>query len=118
MSDPYSPEVLDEIREQHLHEVQTEAGVEPNISAPTDRAEPTTTTGDVIYAWQMQVEHGWNIVGMVLQNGTTLPLVTTSMALAWEAFEVAQMHANRHQCQVRLATFTFSGLAAVVEPND
>jgi hypothetical protein len=145
MSDPFvdptgfpypSPEALDEIRERHLHQLQGEGvtgdpdwqSKQPDrlyednpdspISAPTDRAATTLQTGDVLYAWQMQVENGWNIVGLTLQGGMTLPLVTTSMAMAWEAFEVAQAHANRNACQVRLATFRFDSLAAVVEPND
>ena len=74
--------------------------------------------GSVLYAWQMQVENGWNIIGMAVPGGGHLPLVTTSMPMAWEAFEVAQAHANRAACQVRLATFRFDSLAAVVEPND
>ena len=87
-------------------------------SAPTDRTETAREIGNVIYAWQMRVDDGWNIIGAMVAPGHTLPLVTTSMAVAWEAFEVAQAHANRGQCQVRLAAFKFDTLAAVVEPND
>ena len=87
-------------------------------SAPTDRPETSREIGNVLYAWQMRVDDGWNIIGAMVAPGHTLPLVTTSLPIAWEAFEVAQAHANRHQCQVRLATFTFDNLAAVVEPNE
>lgn len=91
---------------------------EDAASVPPDRTETAREIGSVLYAWQMQVAGGWNIIGLTIQGGATLPLVTTSMAMAWEAFEVAQAHANRNACQVRLATFKFDTLAAVVEPND
>ena len=73
--------------------------------------------GSVLYAWQMRVASGWNIIGLQMGDAS-LPLVTTSMPMAWEAFEVAQAHANRNQCQVRLATFVFDSLAAVIDPDD
>lgn len=93
-------------------------GMAAMAEAPDEPVAYSRGIGDTLYCWQMQVESGWNIVGMVLQNGVTLPLVTTSLPLAWEAFEVAQAHANRHACQVRLACFQFETVAAIVEPND
>ena len=75
-------------------------------------------TGDIIYAWQMQVDDGWNLIAMLMPNGQSMPLITTTLGVAWEAFEVAQAHANRHQCQCRLATFRFDGVTAIVDPND
>jgi hypothetical protein len=47
-----------------------------------------------------------------------MPLVTTSLPLAWEAFEIAQAHADRNVCQVRLAMFTFDNVAAIVDPHE
>lgn len=81
-----------------------------------ERRQPAV--GNVLYCWQMQVEGGWNIIAMGTGTGVSMPLVTTSMPLAWEAFEVAQAHANRNQCQVRLAMFNFDTVAAIVDPND
>ena len=92
-------------------------------SAPTDRTsgepeELPVWIGNVLYAWQMRVETGWNIIGMTMPGGMTMPLVTTSLPMAWEALEAAQAHANRGACQVRLASFTFGSVIALVEPND
>lgn len=103
--EPYSPGIA------------TEGFVDPTgFPYPGDRGK--RETGSVMYAWQMQVEGGWNIVGMKMPTGQYLPLVTSSLPLAWEAFEIAQAHANVNQCQVRLAAFTFSTVAAIVDPND
>lgn len=88
----------------------------PPIPEEYQRRQPEV--GNVLYAWQMQVDGGWNIIGMAVPGGGHLPLVTTSMPLAWEAFEVAQAHANRGACQVRLAAFRFDTVAAIVDPND
>ena len=95
---------------------------EPEISAPTDRTstpeELPVWIGNVLYAWQMRVETGWNIIGMTMPGGMTMPLVTTSLPMAWEALEAAQAHANRGACQVRLASFMFGSVIALMEPND
>ena len=116
-NDPIQP-----ISEEQFNEVLEQAGVDPSelqaASAPTDRTEPPHQVGDVLYAWQMHVNNGWNIIGVGMPGGATMPLVTTLLPMAWEAFEVAQAHANRNQCQVRLAMFNFHSLAAVVDPND
>lgn len=77
-----------------------------------------TRVGNVLYAWQMEVDGAWNIIGAVAPTGQVLPLVTTSVRVAWEAIEVAQAHANRNQCQVRLMAFSAGDVMAVVVPND
>lgn len=95
-------------------------------SHPTDRtaSEPQqiatdpVIVGNVLYAWQMAVDDAWNVIGITMPTGQTLPLVTTSVRVAWEAFEVAQAHANRNQCQVRLMAFSAGNVMAVVVPND
>jgi hypothetical protein len=91
------------------------------ISTPTPAEPPTTEidiTDSTIYVWQMlDPERGWNIIGLLTPQGQTLPMVTTSFDVAWQAFEIAQEHANRHQTRCRLAAFKFDNLMAVVEPE-
>ena len=113
-----SQEQFDDIIERSGIDPAALARPETAESEPPDRHDTASRIGDVLYAWQMQVNDGWNIIGMQMPQGGALPLVTTSLPMAWEAFEVAQAHANRSACQVRLAAFTFDSLAAVVEPND
>lgn len=101
-----------------MTEPEVAEDVDSSASEHTDRPQPLREIGNVIYVWQMQVANGWNIIGMQMPSGQTMPLVTTSLPLAWEAFEIAQAHANVNACQVRLAMFTFDTLAAVVDPNE
>jgi hypothetical protein len=121
MSDEHDDAWHDRVEHNEMQEMARDRADE--ISAPTDQppsepAQMPTWIGNVLYAWQMRVETGWNIIGMAMPNGQMMPLVTTSLPMAWEALEVAQAHANRGACQVRLASFTFGSVIALVEPND
>lgn len=99
---------LDAIREQHLRDLQS-------ASPPPDR----TDTKDLIYAWQMLNDKGvWNIIGIGTPGGLTLPLVTTAFNVAWEAFSIAQEHADKYRCECRLAAFSFDGVTAIVHPRE
>ena len=90
-------------------ELDAEPAISPEITGPRD----------VIYAWQMLTEDGqWNIIAMAAVPGVPpMPLVTSRFDVAWEAFEVAQAHANRYQCEARLAVFKFDGVTAIVLPE-
>lgn len=78
----------------------------------------TTTGPEPIYAWQMlDPDRGWNIIGMQMPNGTTLPMVTTDMKIAWSMFEIAQQHANGRGVQCRLAAWDHPGVIAIVDPE-
>jgi hypothetical protein len=94
------------------------------VSAPTDRTSTpaseirTPSNYEPIYAWQMHSpEQGWNIIGMRMPNGTTLPMVTTDLRNAWSLFEVAQAHANVHGVQCRLAGWAKPEVVAIVDPE-
>ena len=84
-----------------------------------DRAISRETSKDLIYAWQMLNDNGvWNIIGIGTPAGLTLPLVTTQFNVAWEAFTIAQEHADKYSCECRLAVFSFDGVTAIVHPRE
>lgn len=96
---------------------RSEHFAESIVGKPNQRAR--CVLGNVLYAWQMEVDDGWNIIGATAPGtGMILPLVTTSVRVAWEAMEIAQAHANANQCQVRLAAFGYGETMAVVVPNE
>jgi hypothetical protein len=92
------------------------------VSAPTDRPEAPEqidTQDSILYAWQMfDSQRGWNIIGIMTPQGQTLPMVTTSFDVAWQAFDIAQEHATKHHTRCRLAAFRFDTLMAVVLPDE
>jgi hypothetical protein len=90
-----------------------------DASTPTSYESPQITeSATVIYAWQVDdATHGWNIVGMQMPNGVTMPMVTSRFDLAWQTMEIAQEHANRTGRNCRLAVFAYSDLIALVEPE-
>jgi len=87
-------------------------------SPPTTEQIRTTTGREAIYAWEMfDSERGWNIIGMRMPNGATLPMVTTSIENAWSMFEIAQQHANASGLQCRLAGWARPDVIAIVDPE-
>jgi hypothetical protein len=98
---------------------QPDSGDSDSSQPPPPTEQIATATGhEPIYAWQMlDRERGWNIIGMQMQNGTTLPMVTTDMKIAWSLFEVAQQHANGRGVQCRLAAWDHPGVIAIVDPE-
>jgi len=60
----------------------TEQPPDEAASTPTDRPEPSREIGNVIYVWQMHVQNGWNIIGMLMPNGQTMPLVRNARTAA------------------------------------
>lgn len=93
---------------------------EPSDSTPTDQANRYPSSRSVLYAWQMYVDEKreWNIIGMQMQpGGQALPLVTSSIEIAWQALELAQAHANRANTRCRLASFVYDTDLAIVDPE-
>jgi len=74
--------------------------------------------GSVLYAWMMDdPQRGWNIIGMALPTGQYMPMVTSSMEVAWQGFDWAQAHANRHNVRCELVVYERSTTIAIVDPE-
>jgi hypothetical protein len=111
---------LTPIEQAILADVVSQAESDSGASQPPPTTEQihTTTGPQTIYTWQMlDSERGWNIIGMRMPNGATLPMVTTSIESAWSLFEVAQQHANAHGVQCRLAGWGRPDVLAIVDPE-
>lgn len=113
MTDDFTDHPMDaaEFRERHPL-------ADDQISAPTAASPFPDQQPGVIYAWEVDdPTHGWNIVGMMMPNGATMPLVTSRFELAWESMEVAQAHATKTKRQCRLVSFMQADLLAIVDPE-
>jgi hypothetical protein len=124
MTDEHNkPIKLTAIEQAILDDVTGQADADA-ASNHTDRTETSApeirkpTGHESIYAWMMfDTEHGWNIIGMRMLNGTTLPMVTTDLHNAWSLFAIAQAHANANGVQCRLAGWAHPDVIAIVDPE-
>jgi hypothetical protein len=114
------------ISQEQFDEVCRQAGVDPAELSDSGSSQPLPpplneidTASTILYAWQMLNDQSeWNIIGLMTPQGQTLPMVTTSFDVAWQAFDIAQEHANRHNTRCRLASFKYETVMAIVEPDD
>lgn len=89
---------------EYARDLQGKHGTDPNV----DKSE-------WLYAWQMLQAGMWNLIGMQLPNGQSLPMVTMRSSVAAEMEGIARSHGEAARCPVRLIAFVPGAILQLIK---